>query len=142
MAEKKFSGRLFRVGTILATDSIKLKVRLLKIVGGGVERLPAILAGRSNPELKAAADAAAVAALSDIFNKADPEGVVDLLRDIVAMAQIQGESKSWEDADIDQDFTTHKKDLYPVVFWVLKEALGDFFSELPENGDLRKMMRG
>lgn len=145
MAEKKINGRTFRVGTVLATDAIKLQVRLLKIVGGGVERLPLILAGmgkkgEENPEAKAKSDAAAVAALSDILSKADPDGVTDLLSDIVAMAQLQTDSRSWEPVDIDQDFTDHKKDLFHVVFFVLKEVLGDFFDGVPGAGDLGKVL--
>lgn len=145
MAEQKIGGRTFRVGVVLATDAIKLKVRILKIVGGGVERLPLILSGmgkkgEENPEAKAASDAAAAAALSDILSKADPEGVVDLLSDILAMAQIQTDSKGWEVVDIDQDFTDHKKDLYKVAFFVLKEVLGDFFDGVPGAGDLGKVL--
>lgn len=159
MAETKIGGRTFRVGTVLATDAIKLQVRLLKIVGGGVERLPIILAGMKrtktemdengnpvvkelpvDPEAKAKSDAAAVAALSDILSKADPEGVTQLLTNIVAMAQIQGDSKTWGTVDIDQDFTDHKKDLFKVVFFVLKEVLGDFFDGVPGAGDLGKAL--
>lgn len=145
MAERKFSGRTFRVGTVLAKDAIKLQVRLLKIVGGGVERLPLILSGmgkkgEENPEAKAASNAAAVAALSDILSKADPDAVADLLSDIIEMTQIQTDGKGWETANIDQDFTDHKKDLFKVAFFVLKEVLGDFFDGVPGAGDLGKVL--
>ena len=80
MAEKKIGGRTFRVSAVLATEAIKLQVRLMKVIGGAVDRLPVILAGmgkkgETNPEAKAASDAAAVAALADIFNKANPDEV-------------------------------------------------------------------
>ena len=145
MAEKKIGGRTFRVGHVLATDAIKLQVRLLKIVGGGVDRLPTILAGmgekgKANPEAKAASDAAAVAALADIFSKADPDGVAKLLSDVVSMAQLNNPSGAWEAADIDQDFTQHKRDLFPLVVFVLQEVLGDFFSGALASGGLKKVL--
>lgn len=147
MAEKKIGGRTFRVGHVLATDAIKLQVRLLKIIGGGVDRLPIILAGmgekgKTDPEAKAASDAAAVAALADIFTKADPDGVSRLLSDIVAMAQLNDPSGSWLEADIDTCFTQNKKDLFPVVIWVLQEVLGDFFGEALASGSLKRVLGG
>lgn len=145
MAEKKFGGRTFRVNHVLATDAIKLQVRLLKIIGGGVDRLPVILAGmgekgKADPAAKAASDAAAVAALADIFSKADPDGVAKLLSDIVSHSQINNPSGAWENADIDQDFTGHAKDLFPVVVWVLQEVLGDFFGGALASGSLKKVL--
>ena len=143
MAEKKINGKTFRVSHVLARDAIKLQVRLLKVIGGGVDRLPTIMAGmgkkgKDDPEAKAASDAALVAALADIFSKCDPDGVVDLLDNIAAFAQVNTSSGAWNAVDIDQDFTSSKKDLYPFIGWVLKEVLGDFFSGVPGAGDLRK----
>lgn len=147
MAEKKIGGRTFRVGNVLATDAIRLQVRLLKIVGGGVDRLPVILAGmgdkgKANPELKAASDAAAVAALADIVSKADADEVTQLIGDIAGMAQLQTKSSAWETVDVDQDFTEHKRDLFPLLVWVLKEVLGDFFDAAQANGALRRVAGG
>lgn len=145
MAEKKIGGRTFRVGHVLATDAIKLQVRLLKIIGGGVDRLPVILAGmgekgKADPEVKAASDAAAVAALADIFSKADPDGVTRLISDIVAMAQLNNPSGAWEEVNIDQDFTQRKRDLFPVAAFVLQEVLGDFFAGALGSGGLKKVL--
>lgn len=145
MAEKKIGGRTFRVGHVLATDAIKLQVRLLKIIGGGVDRLPVILAGmgdkgKADPEAKAASDAAAVAALADIFSKADPDGVTRLISDILSMAQLNNPSGAWEEVNIDQDFTQHKRDLFPVAAFVLQEVLGDFFAGALGSGGLKKVL--
>lgn len=146
MAEKKIGGRTFRVGTVLATDAIKLQVRLMKVIGGAVDRLPVILAGmgkkgEANPEAKAASDAAAVAALADIFNKANPDEVARLFSDVVGMAQMNGPSGSWEAVDIDTCFTgQHMKDLFPVATFVLKEVLGDFFGGALASGGLSKVL--
>lgn len=144
MAEKRIGGRTFRVGTVLATDAIKLQVRLMKLVGGAVDRLPVILAGMGkkgvdNPEAKALSDAAAIAALADIFNKADPDEVARLIGDIVAMAQLNNPSGAWETVNIDQDFTHHQRDLFLVAVFVLREVLGDFFGGVLANGGLKKM---
>ena len=146
MAEKKIGGRTFRVGTVLATDAIKLQVRLMKVIGGAVDRLPVILAGMGkkgaeNPEAKAASDAAAVAALADIFNKANPDEVARLFSDIVAIAQMNGPSGSWEAVDIDTCFAgPHMKDLFPVTAFVLKEVLGDFFGGALASGGLSRVL--
>ncbi len=145
MAEKKIGGRLFRVGHVLATDAIKLQVRLLKIIGGGVDRLPVILAGlgekgKTDPDAKAASDAAAVAALADIFAKADPDGVARLLSDVVSMSQLSTPSGAWETADIDQDFTQNKRDLFPLVTFILQEVLGDFFAGALGNGGIKRVL--
>lgn len=142
MAEKKIGGRTFRVGHVLATDAVRLQVRLLRIVGGGVDRLPTILAGmgergKADPAAKAASDAAAVAALTDIFAKADPDDVTQLIVDIAGMAQLQTPSKTWEGVDLDQDFSDRKADLFPLLAFVLKEVLGDFFSGAQASGSLK-----
>lgn len=143
MAEKKIGGRTFQVGHVLATDAVRLQARLLKIIGGGVDRLPTIMKGVGKdvaPELKEASNAAAVAALTDIFAKADPDAVTKLISDIVGFAQIKQSSGTWGKVDLDQDFTEHKGDLFPVITFVLKEVLGDFFSGLPANGDLKRVL--
>lgn len=146
MAEKKIGGRTFRVGHVLATDAIKLQVRLLKIVGGGVDRLPIIMAGmgekgKTDPEAKAASDAAAIAALGDIFAKSDPDSVAKLFSDIIGMSQINNPSGAWEDANIDQDFVdSYRKDLFTVALFVLQEVLGDFFAAALANGGLKKAL--
>lgn len=149
MAEKKINGRLFRVKDVLATEAIRLQVSLLKVIGGGVDRLPTIMAGmgtkgKEDPEAKAASDAALVGALADIFSKCDPDGVVELIARIAAYAEIQSKSGQWGTVDVDQDFTdrSHKKDLFPLLAFVLKEVLGDFFSDVPGAGDLQRMVKG
>jgi hypothetical protein len=145
MAEKKIGGRTFRVGTVLATDAVRLQVRLMKIIGGAVDRLPVILAGMGkkgaeNPEAKSASDAAAVAALADIFTKADADEVATLVSDIIGMAQISTKAGAWETANLDQDFSgPQMKDLFPAVSFVLKEVLSDFFGGALASGSLNKL---
>lgn len=130
MAEKKIGDRVFVVGHVLATDAIRLQARLLKIIGGGVDRLPEILAGAgsASPEAKEKSNAAAVAALTDILAKCDPEEVTKLITDIVSMAQIRRASGAVETVDLDGDLSQTKKDIIPLVGFVLKEVLGDFFA--------------
>lgn len=143
MAEKKIGGRVFQVGHVLATDAVRLQARLLKLIGGGVERLPTILRGvgkDADPAAKEASNAAAVAALTDIFGKSDPDEVTRLISDIVALATVKQTSGAWGQVDMDQDFTEHKADLFPVVIFVLKEVLGDFFSGLPDSGKLKQAL--
>lgn len=142
MADKKIGGREFRVGTVLATEALRLQFRLLQIIGGGVDRLPVILAGagQASPEAKQASQAAAVAAFADMIGKADPDRSVKLMQDIAGLAQLKQASGAWGEVDIDTDFTDHKADLFPLLTWVLKEVLGDFFGGLQATGALSKMM--
>lgn len=143
MAEIEISGQTYRVGVVLATESIVLQARLLQIVGGGLDRLPVILGSRvegATPEMKAVGDAAAVAALGDIFSKCEPKTVAKLIQDIVGYATIHRPSGAWEKAELDADFTERKSDIFPLCLWVLREILGDFYSGLLASGALKKMM--
>lgn len=143
MAIKKISGREFQVGAVLATDALRLQFRLLRIIGGGVDRLPTILAGvgqAEGSEVKEKSNAAAVAAIADMIAKADPEDAVKLMGDIAGMAQIKQPSGSWGTVDLDQDFTERKGDLFPLLAFVLREVLGDFFAGLQGAGALSKLV--
>lgn len=143
MAEKEIGANTYRVGVVLATDAIVLQARLLQIVGGGLDRLPIILGSRvegATPEMKAMGDAAAVAALGDIFSKCEPKTVAKLVQDIVGYATIHRPSGAWEKVDLDGEFTENKGDIFPLCLWVLREVLGDFFSGLQASGALKKIL--
>lgn len=143
MAEKKINGRLFQVGEVLATDAIRLQARLLKLVGGGVDRLPQILAGMgkdAEPAAREASNAALLAALTDIFSKCDPNEVTALVKLIVEMAAVKAPSGTWQQVDLDGDFTQSKGDILPVAAFVLREVLGDFFAGPLASGGLGKVM--
>lgn len=144
MAEMKLGNVTYTVGVVLATESIRLKTRLLKMVGGGVERLPEILSGRgldATPEQKAKSDAASVAALTDILSKIEEDTVVELMETIVGYATVKRPSGDVESLTLDADFTENKDHLYPVMIFVLKEVLSDFFSGRGELGkQLKKLL--
>lgn len=143
MAEIEIGGQEYKVGHVLATESIVLQARLLQIIGGGLDRLPVILGSRvegATAEMKAVGDAAAVAALGDIFAKCEPKTVAKLIQDIIALAAIHRPSGAWEKADLDGDFTERKGDIFPVVIFILREVLGDFFSGLLASGALKKII--
>ena len=143
MAEKKFGGREFRGRPPLATDAIRLQARLFGLIGGGVDHLPEILAGTGKDKTadqKAKAQGAALAAMTDIFAKCEPDKVTALIKDIAEMAQIKQASGDYMQVDLDADFIDNVGDIYPFIFWVLKETLKDFFSGLQANGALKKLM--
>ena len=135
-------GSLYRVDTVLATKALLLKARLLKIAGGAMDRLPAILAGRGKDdgdETASVSDSAALAALGDMLSKIDPVDVVQIIGDVVALGSIQPHgSTGWHKANLDAHFSDRKADLYPVVIFTLRETFGDFFTGLPVNGILRR----
>lgn len=140
MGEKKLSdGSTFQVEPMLATQAIILQARLLKIVGGAVDRLPVVMAGygdKASPEAKNASNAAAIAAISDIFTQADPNEVAAIIRDLCESGRIKPGTGNFRKVDFDGDFTDRKKDILPVVIFVLREQFGDFFSELRGSGAL------
>lgn len=142
MAEKKINGNTYQVGEVLATEAIRLQARVLKIVGGGLDRLPTILAGAgedASEAAKAASNVAAIGALADIFGKCEPEEVTRLMSDVVSLATVRRPSGAWEQVDLDGDLTDRKADIFPLMVFVLKEVLGVFFSGALANGALRKM---
>lgn len=143
MAEMKFGGRTFRVRPPLATAAIHLQARLFALVGSGVDRLPAILAGvgkDKTEDQREAGQAAALAALTDIFAKCKPDIVTTLIKDVAEMAEIQQPSGDYMKVDLDSDFADMPGQIYPFIFWVLKEVLRDFFSGLQASGTLKRMM--
>lgn len=145
MAEKKIKGNTYKVDAVLATEAIRLQMRLLKVIGGGIDRLPTILSGVGktvSEEKKAESNAAAVAAFTDIFMKGDPDEMTMLIKDVVELARIKRPSGSYEQVDLDGDFTQDKSALIPLVVFILREVFGDFFSDALENGSLSKVMQG
>lgn len=141
MAIKKINGREFQVGVVLATTSVLLQARLMKVIGGGVEHLPTILKGAgasATEQAKEASRSAAVAALLDITSKIEPEQWLGLVKDVVELATVKrGTSSHFEQVDLDLDFTSGSGEpgaLYPVIVFVLREVLGDFFTGLQDSG--------
>lgn len=132
MAEKKLAnGTVVKVGPMLATEALLLKMRLLKVIGAGVDQLPVILAGAGpgkSDKAKEASNAAAIAAFTEIFTKGDPATMVALVEDIVGKATILRPSGAYEQADLDGDFSGNLGAAFEVVVFVLKETFGDFFS--------------
>ncbi|MBD8556293.1 hypothetical protein IFT84_17430 [Rhizobium sp. CFBP 8762] len=144
MAEKKINGRTFKVAPMLAIEAVVMQARLMQLLGGALDRLPEILAGRNDKatdEMKAKSDAMAVAAFTDIFKHLDPREFGKLVKDIVELASIQRESGTYDPVDMDGDFTGNLKDLIPVVIFVLGEQFGDFFSGALASGNLSRVAR-
>lgn len=138
MAEKKINGRTFKVDKMLATEALVLQARVVKIAGPALEKLGVIMQGQGSdktPEQKAASDAAALTAIVQVFAQADPVQLVDLLRDIVAVAHIRRPSGNYDPCDIDGDFTENQGDIFPVVLFVLQEQFSSFFSGLLGSGN-------
>jgi hypothetical protein len=147
MADKKIGNRYFRSGEALATDAIKLQVRLMKFIGPALESLPVIFAARqagATDEQRQQSDAAAIRAIAAIFANADPEQVVSLIEDICGMGKISYDGKgAWDDIVVDQEFSGQQsRDLIPVVVFILQETLGDFFSGALASGSQAIKARG
>lgn len=146
MAEKVLGDRTFKAGAVLATDAIKLQIRLVKLIGPALETLPDVFAGRAagaSPEDQEKANAAAIRAIAGIFDKADPDAVVDLMKDIFALAMVSpNKGQSYEEIVFDHEFAgAGAKNLFPAMVFVLQEVLGDFFSGALASGSLAKVGR-
>lgn len=145
MAEKKIKGSTYKVEPMLALDAVKLQARLLKVLGGGIDRLPEVLAGagsKATPEQKEKSNAAAVAAFTDIFVKGDPDEMANLIKDVVEVAMVKRPSGVYEQVDMDGDFTGNMGAMFQVVVFVLREVFGDFFTDVLANGNLEKITKG
>lgn len=146
MAEKVIGDRTFKVGMVLATDAIKLQIRLVKLIGPALETLPAVFAGRAEGASQAdqeKANGAAIRAIAGIFDKADPDAVVDLMKDIAKLAMVSSnKGQSYEEISFDHEFSgAGAKNLLPAVLFILQETLGDFFSGALASGGLAKTAR-
>jgi hypothetical protein len=146
MSEKKIGTRFFKAGDVLATDAIKLQIRLMKIVGPALETLPAVFAGRAagaTAEEQRASDTAAIKAISSIFDKADPDAMIALIEEVLGLGMISMDGKGHYDAIVlDQEFSgSNAKDLIPVIIFILQETLGDFFTGVLASGSQKTMAR-
>lgn len=138
MAEKKINGQTYKVDPLLATEAILLQARLLKVVGPAVDRLPEVLsaaAGGDETE-KARANATAISAFMDIFQRADPREIVGLVKDVVEIAMVMPPSGQYRKVDLDGDFTGNLSAMAQVAVFVLQEQFRDFFSGVLANGSL------
>ena len=130
MSEKKINGRTFKVEPLLATEAIRLQMRLIKAIGPAIDRLPEIFAGirDGKAEAKEKANSAAISALSDIISGLEPDDATDLVRDIVQVAMIKRPSGAYDQVDLDGDFTGRLGDIIPVATFVLQEQFAEVFS--------------
>lgn len=145
MAEKTFNAGTLKTDPMLATRALVLQARITKLLGPAMARFGDVMQGfgeNKSEEQKTKATAAALTALVEVFAAADPEGVAVLLSDIVNLAMIRRADGKYYTADLDGDFTQNKGEIFPVVLWILREQFGDFFSELPGNGNLGNLLKG
>lgn len=146
MAEKKVGARTFRVQKMLASRALVMQARLFRVVGGAAEKLPKVIAayvGGADDQQKVAANAAALQAVADIFQKTEPEELMKLISDLIGSADIQEASGSYTPCDLDRDFSgDYDGELIPMVVWILQEQFGDFFSGAQAIGSLSLTRKG
>ncbi|MBN9074295.1 MAG: hypothetical protein J0H34_22385 [Rhizobiales bacterium] len=130
MAEKKIGTRVFKVEPLLATEAIRLQMRLVKAIGPAIDRLPEIFAGirDGKQDARERANSAAVSAVSDIIGSMDAGDATDLIRDIVQVAMVKRPSGAYEQVDLDGEFTGSLGDIIPVATFVLQEQFAEVFS--------------
>lgn len=137
MAEKKINGKVYKTEPLLASEALRLQMRLMQAIGPAIEHLQNIFGGLgkdASAEAKDKSDAAAIAAVSSVLNRLDPDAAVNLIQNIVEIAQVQAPSKEWRQVDMDGDFTGNLGEMIPVATFVLKEQFGDFFGAALASG--------
>lgn len=143
MSERKINGKTYKVEPLLASDALRLQMRLMRAIGPALGHLSALLDGASDDasqEAKDKSNAAAITALSSIISSLEPDDAVDLVRSVVEIAAVQAPSKEWRTLDLDGDFHGNLKEIIPVATFVLKEQFGDFFGAALASG--RPALRG
>lgn len=139
MAEQKIGARFFKMDDVLATEAIKLNVRLMRFLGPAMDKIPTIfaaLSSKATEEQRRASDAASIQAMGDIFSRADPEDVTLFVASVCEMAKVSYDGKNFDDVIFDQEFSgSNLKDVVPVTLFVLREAVGDFISGALASGN-------
>lgn len=139
MAEQKIGERVFKMEDVLATEAIKLNVRLMRFLGPAMDKIPTIfaaLSSKATEEQRRASDAASIQAMGDIFANADPDTVSKFVASVCEMAKVSYDGRNFDDVIFDQDFSgPHIKDVVPVSLFVLREAVGDFISGALASGN-------
>ena len=102
-----------------------MKVRIGKVLGSGMGDMAMAVIGTASGS--GGADAAVLKGIGLAFERCDPDEVVSLASDIIGRAQIKTPSGDWAQIDLDADMTDRPADLYPVLGFVIREALGAFF---------------
>ena len=140
MAEKKFGSMQLSLGRVLATQTLVMQARLLKMAGPLIHRVPQLMSGfgkDKSDEDKARSNIAAIQAFGEIFASADPEELADMIKDLVQLCRIKRANGDFDPVDFDGDFSEEQGQIIPVVVWVLREVFGDFFSGVLGIGNLK-----
>lgn len=135
MAEKKFDGVTFRTDPLAAKDALALYIDIMRIVGKAAGRLPSIMVAMTAPDMgEPIADVAALMAITDILVDTPTADIIEVIERIIGAAQVLQPSKTYRAATLDGDFSLDRKNLVPVITWILKEQFSDFFTGSGPNG--------
>ena len=96
MSEVVIGKRTYKLKIVLATKTVFLQARLLKVVGPGMTELIDLLQGNVDEMMQAKV---ALNGLSKVFCNCDPQGVTDLIRDLVELCDVMRENGSYGDGD-------------------------------------------
>ena len=121
MSEMSLDGLTYKVKPVLATNAMKIQVRLMKMVGNAADELMELQNEKDGVEVKLGA------ALIKCFGNADPNEFVSLANAILENVQVMQPSGEYRSVDINADFTGKMSVLYKVIFFAIKDMFGDFF---------------
>ena len=128
----EINGRQYEVKQLLATQTVMLQARLLKIVGPGMEELKVLLSGNIDEMMQAQV---ALAGMGKIFADCDPRAVTGFIKDVVESCRVKRrDSGQMGDVIMDADFSGKTNDLFKLLFFALKDMFGEFFTELQVAG--------
>jgi len=103
-----------------ATKSLKLKYKLIGIIGGSVLEMQQAIGAEDDMQLKVFSHV-----VKEIFSQADPDELVNLISDVFIPC-----FRDKERVDIDRDFTGNTVEMYKAFSWILEMEYRDFFEEL------------
>lgn len=142
MAEKKINGRDFRVTAFPAREALALYADVVRLLAPALPDVPAILGFLTSEDLnvRQQADLLIVNSQAAIFAQSSAADVVAILERIVKGAEVRRASGSYEQADLDGDFTDDLGALQKVVIFVMQENYRDFLGASGSNGIFDRLL--
>lgn len=108
-----------------ATKALKMKFRLIKVLGRAFASLVSLLSASETEKGDIISDA-----VGSLFEHSTPDELFALLKEIVQAASRDG--RRITDATFDEVYSDNLKEFYQAVAFVLKLNYSDFFAEKSE----------
>lgn len=119
--KKTIADREYTYTQLPPKKHLKLKFRLMAIVGESLTRLIGLVSEEDNDKQMEGVGKA----MNDIFGKHNPDVIMDLIDSIVSPAFVDVER-----INIDLHFQNNAEGIYPVLFWILKVEFQEVLTDV------------